>query len=140
VDVAIVGDAEPVALLEREPARRIDTLESTHDRLRQAVAVAGQMYGGPLPGVWRAMLEAGAADPEIAEWCETHERRRRDTTARAIEVALRRPLDPHVLDGIWAAGSVEVYVKLTAQRGWTNRQWQDWLVDLIERLSASSDD
>src|SRR5689334_13990223 len=105
MDVAIVGDTLPIALLDREPARRIRTLGTPHDRLRQAIAVAGQAYAGPLVGVWRAMLEAAASDPEIAQWCDVHERRRRDTTRQAIELALGRTVDPRTLDGIWAAGS-----------------------------------
>ncbi len=100
--------------------------------------MTGQTYGGPVVGVWQAMLEAGAADPEVAQWCDVHERRRRETTTQVIELALQRALDPRVLDGIWAAGSLEVYRKLTTQQGWTNQEWQDWFVDLIERVTAPS--
>jgi AcrR family transcriptional regulator len=139
MDVAIVGDTLPVPLFEREPAMRIRTLETPHDRLRQAIAVAGQAFGGPVIGVWRAMLEAGASDPEVARWCGIHERRRRETTTEVIELALRRTIDPRILDGVWAAGSLEVYRKLTVEQGWTNQEWQDWFVDLIERFTADRD-
>jgi hypothetical protein len=44
----------------------------------------------PLAGVWQATLQASATDPEIAQWCDIHERRRRETTAQAIELALQR--------------------------------------------------
>lgn len=61
MDVAIVGDTLPIPLFDREPARLIHTLRTPHDRLRQAVAVIGETYGGPVAGVRQAMLEAGAA-------------------------------------------------------------------------------
>jgi AcrR family transcriptional regulator len=136
MDVAIVGDTRPVPLYEREEAQLIRTLETPHDRLRQAIAVAGHAFGGPVAGVWRAMLEAAGRDPEIARWCGIHEQRRRETTTEVIELALERPVDPRILDGIWAAGSLEVYQKLTAEQGWTNQEWQDWFVDLVERLTS----
>ena len=137
IDVAIVGDTLPIPLFDREPAQRIHTLRTPHERLRQVFAVTGQTFGGPVTGVWRAMLEAGASDPEVARWCDIHERRRRETTTQVIELALQREVDPRILDGIWAAASLEVYMKLTTQQGWTNQQWQDWLVDLIEQVTGT---
>jgi hypothetical protein len=42
----------------------------------------------------RRLLEAGTADPEIAKWCDVHERRRRQTVTEAIELSLQRAVEP----------------------------------------------
>src|SRR5690349_19691989 len=44
MDGAIVGDAEPISLIDREPARHILDLSTEDDRLRQAAALIGQTY------------------------------------------------------------------------------------------------
>ena len=44
-------------------------------------------------------------------------------------------LDPPILDAIWAVGSMEIYAKLTRQRGWTRDQWQTWIISTIESLT-----
>jgi hypothetical protein len=39
-----------------------------------------------------------------------------------------------VVDGIWAVGSMEVFAKLTRQRGWSMDQWAEWIVATFRKL------
>ena len=133
MDVAIVGDTAPVALFDRPEAQRIGELPDD-ERLPAAIAMVGRVYSGPVLGVWLAMLEAAARDPEVAGWCELHEQRRHDTVARVLEMYEGWTPPEEVVDGMWAVGSMEVFAKLTRQRGWSMDQWAEWIVAAFRKL------
>jgi AcrR family transcriptional regulator len=126
MDVAIVGDAEPVPLLQRDPfLHMLDTRPG--QRLRDGVAFVADMFAGPLHRVWAAMKEAAAGDPEVAAWCAEHEQRRRQSLGQLLELVYGRSPDDATLDSLWAQASLEVFTKLTAERGWSHEQWRHWL-------------
>jgi TetR/AcrR family transcriptional regulator, regulator of autoinduction and epiphytic fitness len=131
MDVAIVGDTEPLALLDREAFIRLAD-EPPAERFRDGVAVVAATFSGPVTRVWAAMQEAAAGDPEVAHWCTEHEERRRQTIAQWLKPIYRRDLDDHTLDILWVLSSLEGYTKLTTERGWTTDQWADWLVKQYE--------
>ena len=131
MDVAIVGDTEPVALLDRESFVRLAG-EPPAERLRHGAALVAATYAGPVMRVWSAMKEAAAGDSEVARWCGEHEERRRQTVASWLEPIYRRPFDDRTLDVLWALGSLEGFTKLTTERGWTAEQWSEWLVEQYE--------
>ena len=133
MDFAIAGDAEPVPLLDRDHAHQLEDLPFA-ERLPACIEWIGEIYSGPVVGVWFAMLEAAASDPEVGIWCDEHEQRRRDSTAAVIPAVMDTSIDPATLDAIWAIGSMELYAKLTRQRGWTHTQWRLWLVGTIRQL------
>ncbi len=135
MDVAIVGDTEPVALFDRPAAHRIQQLP-LEERLPAVMALVGRVYSGPVVGVWSAMVEAAARDPEVADWCDQHEQRRHDTLARVLEMYEASTPPQPVLDAMWAVGSMEVFAKLTRQRGWTEAQWVDWAVATFRKLAS----
>jgi hypothetical protein len=100
------------------------------------MALVGRVYSGPVVGVWSAMVEAAARDPEVADWCDQHEQRRHDTLARVLEMYEASTPPQPVLDAMWAVGSMEVFAKLTRQRGWTEAQWVDWAVATFRKLAS----
>jgi TetR/AcrR family transcriptional regulator, regulator of autoinduction and epiphytic fitness len=73
MDAAIVGDAQPVPLIEREEFQQLRHLP-TEQRLPAGMRLVGQMYSDRTTGVWSAMLEAAASDEEVAAWCTEHEK------------------------------------------------------------------
>jgi AcrR family transcriptional regulator len=128
VDVAAVGDAEPVALLERP---WFEDVRSEPDPLRMIELWMVKSRGimeriGPIMGVVR---DAAATDPDMAaQWAANEEQR---ATAFAMLArllaergALRVPVD-EATDIICALLSLEVYALLT-RRGWTPRRWGRW--------------
>lgn len=133
MDFAIAGDAKPIPLMDREQAHQLVDVPFER-RLHASIEWIGGIYRGPVVGVWFAMLEAAASDPEVANWCDEHEQRRRDTTAALIPAVLGKTIDPSTLDAIWAVSSMEIYAKLTRQRAWTHTQWQNWLISTIQQL------
>jgi AcrR family transcriptional regulator len=135
VDVAAVGDDEPVPLLARpwleqvraEPDDRravvlwMDTSRAIMERV------------GPIMGVVR---DAADSDPEMAEQWRTNE----DQRAQAFRVlaelldgrgALRVPVD-EATDILCALLALEVYTILT-RRGWSPQRWQRWTTEMIMR-------
>ena len=134
MDVAIVGDTAPIPLFDRPEAHRIEAL-SPADRLPALFTWIGGVYAGPVAGVWRAMLEAAANDPEVAGWCGEHERRRRSTLVDWLGANLDHLPDDAAIDQMWAVTSMEVFGKLTRERGWTVGQWAQWMVGMLRVLA-----
>ena len=134
MDVAIVGDAAAVPLLEREAFVRLRE-QPPSAQLRGGVALVADLYAGPLHRVWSAMKEAAAGDAVVAGWCDEHEERRRATLGAWLAGVFDRPVDDADLDSLWAQASLEVWTKLTAERGWSREQWAAWFTDrVIEAL------
>jgi AcrR family transcriptional regulator len=136
MDVAIVGDAQPVPLMERDEFRQLRQLPATQ-RLTAGLHVVGELFDGEwMAGVWSAMLEAAASDDEVADWCADLEKRRRETTSEFLEVVVGRPLPEPLLDVLWVLLSPDAYTKLITQRGWSRRAWEDAMAETIRQLAA----
>src|SRR5215469_4343176 len=118
MDVAIVGDARPVPVMEREEVQQLHHLPP-EQRLPALMRLADQVYSDRLSGVWSAMLEAAASDPEVATWCAEHERQRRQTLRELLQIALDHPIPDPLLDAAWILTSPDTYTKLATQHGWT---------------------
>ncbi len=133
VDVAAVGDDEPVALLERpwlselraEPdPRRVLALWLTNSRTIYARV-------GPIMQVVR---DAAVTDPDMAAQWAANEAQRATAFRELAEQldrrrALTRPVDEAV-DVLCALLGPEVYGVLTG-RGWTPEQWERFTVESI---------
>jgi AcrR family transcriptional regulator len=133
VDVAAVGDDEPVALLERS---WFDELRAEPDPRRMIalwVAIGRSIYTriGPIMAVVR---DAAVTDPDMATQWAINEAQR-VTAYRAFadlldqRGALNRPVDEAV-DVLCALVGPEVYGVLTG-RGWSPEQWERFTVASI---------
>jgi AcrR family transcriptional regulator len=133
VDIAAVGDDEPVALLERP---WLDELRAEPDPRRMValwVAYSVTIYAriGPIMQVVRA---AAVTDPEMAAQWATNETQRATAFRALAELlaergGLNRPVDEAV-DVLCALLGPEVYDVLTG-RGWTAQQWERFTVESI---------
>ena len=108
---AIIGDAQPAPLIEREEFHQLRHLP-TEQRLPAGMRLVGQMYSDRTTGVWSAMLEAAASDEEVAAWCTEHEKRRRETLREFFEIVLDRTVEEPLLDVLWILTSPGTYTKL----------------------------
>jgi AcrR family transcriptional regulator len=135
MDVAIVGDAEPVPLVEREAYLKLRT-KPPQRRLEGAMEIAGGIYSGPVARLWAALLEAAAGDPEVAQWCAQLETGRRTTVAEVLELVYGRQPDERTLDIVWSLISIETYLKLCRDRQWTTEQWQEWAIEAIHLFAG----
>jgi AcrR family transcriptional regulator len=133
MDVAIVGDAEPVPWLEREEIRRLRQLP-LDERAAAGMRLVGQMYSDRVTGVWSAMLEAAAGDKEVAAWCAEIEKGRYETVREFCEIIFQRPVSEQALDALWILTSPDAYIKLATQRGWSRGMWENTMTEVFRRL------
>ena len=132
VDFAVVGDAEPVPLVEREVFATlavgdrderidagVDMLTDIHDRVAK---------------LWRTAMEAAASDAEIDGWRVQWEEGRRVDTRRSLELILRREIDDVLLDLFWGIFSHEVYGMLVLDRGLDRAQYAERMRTAVTAL------
>jgi AcrR family transcriptional regulator len=134
VDFAVVGDAEPVPLADREvftslgegePERRIaagiEMLTDIHTRIAR---------------LWRTVGEAAASDDEIDGWRREWEAHRRVDVRRSVELILEQELDDVALDLLWGIFSHEVYGMLVLDHGLDRAQYTERMRAAVAGLTS----
>jgi AcrR family transcriptional regulator len=134
MDVAVVGDAEPIPFVERDEYLRLGR-GSIAERMRAGVEVVAAVHERSA-GVWRAIMEAAVADAEIDGWRIELERGRRLEIARSLALMTGRDLDDRTVDLMWILLGPEVYLKLTGDAGLTRSDYQSYVLDGFQRLTA----
>lgn len=128
VDAEIVGDLEPVALLQRPQVRRIATLADPRKRLERAVAVLCDVTQRVAP--LYEIARSAAIDDEVRALLDRHEAQRWETH-RALVGLVRNDLRPgldvdEAADRLYALVSHDVYWLLARRRGWSRRRWTEY--------------
>lgn len=139
IDVAIVGDHEPVAVLDRSwtaAAMRATTAEEFLSIVASVIAPAQARSAGLV----LAVFEGAAIDSELAE-LSRQLIDQRATTAEWLVDALAgiAPLRDacsrqEAIDTLWMLMDPAVFDRLTRQRQWTVEQYERWLVGSTARL------
>ena len=139
LDTSIVGDTEPVPVLERPEAKAI--LDATDQR--EQVRLAAGISRGILErnaAVQAVIRTAIAVSPELVALADEDEARRKATQRAFVEaLSSRGPLR----DGMSVADAVETlaglanpenYAYLVGRRGWTPARFQRWLEESLTLL------
>ncbi len=134
MEVAVVGDTEPVPLAQREEFRRLSR-GPTKERLGAAVALATEI-NVRTAGIWRAIVEAATADEELEAWRLELDRNRRVDLKRGLEQVLGRSVEEPILEIIWALTGPDVYRKLVIDAGMTRKTYEECLAEAITRLTG----
>ena len=133
VDIAVVGDDQPVGILDRP---WLDEARAASDPA-QVIALWTAYGSGILTRVgpiMKVVRDAAVVDPAMAEQWATNEAQ----TASAFRVlaeqldamgALRVPVEEAVAI-LCALSGLDVYLSLAA-RGWTPQQWEGFVVDSL---------
>jgi TetR/AcrR family transcriptional regulator, regulator of autoinduction and epiphytic fitness len=139
IDVAIVGDHEPVAVLDRSwtaAALRATTAEKFLAIVAGVIAPAQARSAGLV----LAVFEGAAIDSELAE-LSTQLFAQRATTAEWLVDALagispRRDscTREEAIDTLWLLMDPAVFDRLTRQRHWTVEQYERWLAGSTARF------
>lgn len=138
VEVGVVGDLDPVALADRPEfaalgagpgAERAAALARLATEIHRRTAALGL-----------ALREAATTDDDAAARLQTLEEQRRTDLGRALDLVAGRRLNGQEQDGLWAIGAAEVYRLLTETCGWTDRQYETWIADLLVRLLEPKDE
>jgi len=132
IDVGVVGDTEPVPLSQRPDFAALG-VGAIDDR----ITAAARMLTGINQRTWglrRALNEAAGSEPELAAKLHALERRRRDDIGQGVAIALGRPVEEDLLDGLWVVMSADVYCLLTQVGGRPADDYERWLASTIRRL------
>jgi AcrR family transcriptional regulator len=139
LDVSFGGDDQPVAFADR-PDVQIARSETDPRALITAFARIGRGFMERSSAIMRVLATAAAVDPDAAQLMEEI-RRQRHTGQSRIVAALSAldALDPSLeiseaADITYAVLSPEVHHILTAERGWTPEQYEQWLVRSLGAL------
>jgi AcrR family transcriptional regulator len=136
VDVATVGDHEPVALLDRAWMQQVRQEPDPHRLIalwtENGRAVVTRV--GPIMGVVR---DAAVTDPDMAaQWATNEQQRLTASATLARMLGERDALKPgsteaEATDVIFGLLSLELYLLLTTRRGWTPQRWQGWVTEML---------
>jgi len=139
VRVSVVGDDEPVPLLERQGPQGV---RRELDQHRQIEMFARDIRGimervGPVNGIMRTAAET---EPDIAAMLQGILGERLQGMTQFVNwLASNGPLReglaiPDAAEMTWALTSAEVHHLLTVDRGWSGDRYEAWLRDTLDRL------
>jgi len=138
LDANVAGDDEPVAVLDRDWVSDARRQRNPTRQLRLVVAGACRIAARSAP-LKEVMRDAAATELGVRNLVrEDHERRRLTQEGLVRLLIERRPLRAgmdlrRAVDTFFAVVNSFTYQLLVGNCGWTPVQWQDWLVDLLER-------
>ena len=143
LDVAIVGDDEPVPLPERPRSKAIRAEPDPRKYLALYAEMVTEM-DGRMAGIHEAVRGAAGVDPDARALWESHLAQHRQGAANVVadlmrKGGLRKGLDPAAAaDIVWLLGP-GTYHMLVHRRGWSPKRFQDWLAEtfISQLLSAS---
>lgn len=131
VDVAVVGDEEPVAVAERPEFRALG-VGPRAARVAAAAALVAAV-NGRTAAFAAVVREAAPGDPQIAEVLDATRRRQRQDVEAGMTLILGRPPTTVELDEVWALTSPELYLLLVGVAGWAPEQYERWVATTLTR-------
>jgi AcrR family transcriptional regulator len=139
IDVAIVGDDEPVAVLDRSWARAAVEADTAQGFLAVVAGVLGSAQVRSA-GLVLAAFEAAPTDAELEELARQLTAQRATTAGWIVDqLAGKAPLREgcareEAVDTVWILMDPAVFDRLTRQRRWTLPQYQQWFASSVDRL------
>jgi AcrR family transcriptional regulator len=139
IDVAIAGDGEPVAMLDRGWASRAEAIAAPADFIAafaQVLATSAERAAG----LAAAALEAARADEDIAAVAAQLMSQRDVMAAWLVDGVLRRSdlrrgtSRAAAVDTVWTLMDPVVFSRLTTDRGWTTAQFEHWFAGSVTSL------
>jgi AcrR family transcriptional regulator len=140
VDVAIVGDTQPVDVLGRDWAQAALTAPTAAERIAASAAVSRQIMERT-GALFAVAQQAAAVEPLIAGfWQQGREQSRHANAVFWTRMAEDGLLDPGidlawVIDTSSILAAAETYLLITRMTGWDLDAYQNWLVTIGIRLA-----
>jgi AcrR family transcriptional regulator len=141
VDVAIVGDTQPVGVLDRDWAQAWLTAPTAAERIAASAAIGRQIMQRT-GALFAVAQQAAAVEPLIAGfWQQGREQSRQAQAVFWTKMADDGLLDPAV-DLAWLIDTAslltvaETYLLITHMTSWDLDTYQHWLAATLTRLSA----
>ncbi|MEJ2864623.1 TetR/AcrR family transcriptional regulator [Actinomycetospora flava] len=136
-DLVMAGDGEAIPLAERPEVRALYADPDPAAFLRGYARLGRSLLDRLGPLAMQIAAGALAGDPDLVELRATTDRERLVGTGmvvgRLVELGALSPgLDEDAArDRLWTLNSTEVWHLLTATRGWTGEQYEDWIGDAM---------
>jgi AcrR family transcriptional regulator len=140
VDVAIVGDTQPVGVLGRDWAQAGMTAATTAERIA-ATAAIGRQIMQRTGALFAVAQQAAAVEPLIAGfWQQGRDQSRQAQAAFWTRMADDGLLDSQVdlawlIDTASLLAAAETYLLITRMTNWDLDTYQNWLASTLTRLS-----
>lgn len=137
LDVTIAGDDAPRAVLDRDWVAQAHREPDPRRQLRLVVEGACRIAARTAP-LKEVVRDAAATEPAARDLLRQDHQRRHRTQEGLVNLLLeRRRLRPgidrrYAVDTFFALVNSSTFELLVVRTGWTETQWQDWLVHLIE--------
>jgi TetR/AcrR family transcriptional regulator of autoinduction and epiphytic fitness len=139
VDISVMGDDQPLTMLERPEIHQVKEQADPQVQLRMFAHLIGQIMSRMAP-LFEVMNAAAKTEHDIAALLERLLQERLEGMADFVAslsatAPLRDGLDKQrAAETVWALTSAEVYNLLTGVRSWSNKQYETWLSETLERL------
>jgi AcrR family transcriptional regulator len=140
VDVAIVGDTQPVDVLGRDWMQAAMTAPTAAERI-SASAAAGRQIMARTGALFAVAQQAAAVEPLIAGfWQQGREQTRHAHAVIWTRMATDGLLDPAtdlqwLIDTTTILASAETYLLITRLTSWDLDTYQEWLATTFARLA-----
>jgi AcrR family transcriptional regulator len=136
-DVLLVGDDEPVPMVERPEFIAMLNRPDGISTIRAYLSLGTRIYCrvGELLGI--LLVDGPGADGELRSFVSTIERERRignESIVRHIETTFGLPANvttQRAADVLWAATSFELADRLVRRCGWSPVEFEAWAADLV---------
>ncbi len=138
LDVAIVGDDEPVPFARRPEASAMSAGPTIAARARTAAQVVTAI-NIRIHRLDEALRQGAAVEPVLADRLASSEASRRAAVASAAAEVARRPVTTPEVDEIAVLTSSVVYALLVRTSGWGNAQYEQWLAERLTELIQRSE-
>lgn len=139
LDVAVVGDDEPVPFEARAEAAAMGTALTMQARAGTAARVVAAI-NARIYRLDQALREGAAVEAILAERFTASEASRRAAVADGATLVARRAMTEVEVDEIAALTSSAVYDLLVRSSGWSNAAYETWLagrfIEVIQRSPA----
>ena len=139
IELSISGTNRPVVAEERDYVKAMQAASDPAEKL-VIYARAMRRIQGRMAPLYLALRDASSTEPEARQvWKEISDRRAANMRKLVRDLRqtgrLRADLSvEEAADTIWATNSAELYVMLTAERGWSASHYERWLADTWRRL------
>jgi TetR/AcrR family transcriptional regulator of autoinduction and epiphytic fitness len=139
IGISLVGDDEPVPLLQRPGPLAVQQEKDQHRQIQLFAADMAEIMGRVAP-LFEVMRAAAKTEPDIAEM---HQRILNErvagmkvfVSALASNGPLQDGLTPDdAAETVWAITSGEVYTLLVKDRAWAVEKYRQWLIDTLTKL------
>ena len=134
-DASIVGDAEPIPLVDRPEFQALS--EGTlGERMGRGARLLADIHERSA-GIWQAVVTAAGADDEVDGWRLEWEQGRRLDVRRSAERIFQRELDEQTVTALWILYSPDTYLRLVQDSGMTRAAFEAFIAETTLALVGS---